>query len=173
MKFYYANTFLLGLYAFLTQTHLSIVRGMDVWDELREYLSEQRTLRIIDALLDASQLKKYEIKPSLTGKIFYTIRKKQYLTSQEWMLLCQQLEKARILLLNPSPDRDELIDVRMKLCNISTLIERRFSANRTIRKIADKVEHFYQAEFIIHYSREQIVGIINGYMKSHNNETLW
>ncbi|WP_133159218.1 hypothetical protein [Superficieibacter electus] len=173
MKIYYTNPFILGLSAFLTQTHLSIVRGMDAWDELRDYLSERETLNIIDTLLNASQRKKYEKPPSCLQKVFYTLRKKQYITSQEWTFLCEQLERTRAILLNPTPGRDEVIDVRMKLCDLSLLIERRVAANATIRKIARRVEHFYQADFIVHYEIQQITGIVNGYMKVRDNETLW
>ncbi|EDV9642758.1 hypothetical protein HM25_002480 [Salmonella enterica subsp. enterica serovar Carno] len=173
MKIYYSDDFTLGLFSFLAQIELSVHRGMDCWSDLRDYFSEKDIFRTIDNILISEKRQQYQMNIPLWRKYFYSVIRKRYITDTEWNDLSDLLIDVSALLRNDNPDREEIIKLRMRLRVFALVIRGRLKVNGIVLKLADRVEHFYENEHMVHYSINQIVANVNNYSRCNKKGSIW
>ncbi|HBE6258981.1 hypothetical protein ACU6R3_02325 [Escherichia coli] len=170
MKYYYHDVFLLGLYALLTQIHLSVARGMSAQSELRCWLRQKGTLDLIEQLLSSERAKRYQQNIPLIKSLYHNLRGKKYLTESEWVLLIHYLEFMRDFIVHGEVNENALINTRLEICCFSQKIWRRLNVNCLAKQLANHVEHFYESQHHAHFSVRQITSVITGWAVIKDDE---
>ncbi|MBZ4135469.1 hypothetical protein JYG55_02865 [Escherichia fergusonii] len=170
MKQYYHDAFLLGLYALLTQIHLSVARGISAQSELRCWLRQKGTLGLIEQILCSARSKRHKQKIPLIKSLYYNLRGKNYLTESEWILLIKHLQFMRDFIVHGEVNEDALINARLEICYFSLKIWRRLNVNYLAKRLANHVEHFNESEYHAHFSVRQITSVITGWAVLKDNE---
>lgn len=173
MRVYYSDDFTLGLFSFLAQIESSIHRGMDHWSDLRDYFSAKGIFRTIDNMLLLEKRMQYQVNIPFWKRGFYLVIRKRYITDTEWNDLSGLLRGVNLLLHDDNPTRERMIKLRMRLCVFALVIRRRLKVNRIVLKLADRVEHFYENEYVAHYSINQIVANLNNYSNCNKKGSIW
>lgn len=159
MNIYYDNKLLLALYSYLRQTELSIDRGLNEWKNARSYLKHRY---LADKLIMALAINKTLHQKNTFSKVYcyayLKLRHKQYLTQQESDTICCLLRTIGSYLSEDSPDRSNLIKLRIELYNAAKLVRKRITNNNRII-LADRVEHYNQHLHGTFYSIEEITSL--------------
>lgn len=109
----------------------------------------------------------------LWRKCFYFVIRKRYITDTEWNDLSDLLIDVSALVRNDNPAREEIIKLRMRLRVFALVIRGRLKVNGIVLKLADRVEHFYENEYMVHYSINQIVANVNNYSNCNMKGSIW
>ena len=157
MKIYFKNDFLLGLYALLRQSELSIHRGMNEWAALQDYVHSHGIIDIINYLVNSHTGKLQQpITNPILKTIFY-ILKKGYISDVELNEIINILVSTSVVLNNKTPDSDDVIKLRINMRNFSDMVRCRIHNDKTRLQLADKIEHFNQSDYGVFYKIEDIV----------------
>lgn len=173
MKNYYSDDFILGLFSFLKQLELSVHRGMDDWSHLRDYLFEKGAFRTLDNILLLEKRQQYQLNIPFWKKCFYSTIRKKFITDTELKDLSDLLIDTSTLLRNDNPAKEEVIKLRMQLYVFSLMIRGRLKVNRIVLKQADRVEHFYQNQYMVYYGINHIIANINNYSSCNKKDSIW
>ncbi|MBD2792014.1 hypothetical protein [Xenorhabdus szentirmaii] len=154
MNIYYENEFLLTLYAYLRQAELSLDRGMGECANVKGYFKDRNLSDGLVKVLNSSS--PYHCNKFKKSILFIFFRRKQQLNAKERFMVCRLLESFGKILSDELSNKDDLIELRMKLFEASRLVRKRIR-NRKLVLLADRVEHFNQSDYGIFYNIEQIV----------------
>ena len=69
MNTYYNNSLLLMLYSFLRQLELSLHRGMDEWEALKNYILSREVIEVINCLTNDNMIYNLQIKINFISKL--------------------------------------------------------------------------------------------------------
>ena len=159
MNTYYNNSLLLMLYSFLRQLELSLHRGMDEWEALKNYILSREVIEVINCLTNDNMIYNLQIKINFISKLTLHIFKKGYLNNNEVEKLITLLVSLRDMLHGKRPDRNNIINMRVNIYNFASLIRSRIHNDKIRLQMADKIEHYNQSDYGVFYKMEDILSV--------------